>query len=99
MNALKTKPITLVAIAHAVLACLIAFGVVELDGSQLAAVEGLFAAVGFGGASLVTANTRLAPEVLAEARERTSPWAAALTDTEATAIGDALRDGLADDEV
>ena len=99
MNALKTKPITLVAIAHSVLACLIAFGVVELDGSQLAAVEGLFAAVGFGGASLVTANTRLAPEVLKAAQERPNRWAGALTDTEANAIGDALREGLPDDDV
>jgi len=97
-NALATKPVTLVAVAHALLACLVAFGVVELDGGQLAAVQGLFAALGFTGASLVTANTRLDAGVVAEARERTSPWAAPLTDTEAKAIGEALRDGLTDDD-
>ena len=76
-NTVQAKPVTIVATLHAILACLVAFGVVELDGPQLAAVQGLFAAVGFGGASLVTANTRLTPEALAAAKAQ--PWAGPLT--------------------
>jgi len=73
----RTKPVTILATLHALLGVLIAFGVLELDGGQLAAVEAVFAAVGFGSASQVTANTRLSPEAIAEATPK--PWAGSLT--------------------
>ena len=96
MNALsqitRTKPVTILATLQALLACAIAFGLVELDGAQLAAVEGLLAALGLGSASQVTANTRLDPTTIAAARERPSPWAAPLTSGDADLIGEALSD-------
>jgi len=91
---LKAKPVTLLAVAHAVMLVAVTFGVVEWDGRELAAVEGVFAALGFKAAGMVTANVRLDADTLAAARERPSSWAGSLTDDDAAAIGDALGEAL-----
>lgn len=77
MPKVRTKPVTLLAFAHALLGCALAFGLVEFTTTQLVAVQGLFASLGFGGASLVTANARLDPKVVAAAKGQ--PWAGPLT--------------------
>jgi hypothetical protein len=77
MSLLRTKPVTIIALAHAILGVALAFGLLEWSGQQLAAVEGVFAALGFGAAGQVTANTRLPDEVLGEVGSQ--PWAGPLT--------------------
>jgi len=76
----QTKPVSLVAGLQALLAVAIAFGLVELDGAQLASVEGLFAVLGVGGSKRVTANTRLDDATLEAVAAAASPWAAPLTE-------------------
>jgi hypothetical protein len=76
---LRTKPVTILASLQAVLGIVVAFGIVDLDGSQVAAIQALFAALGLGGARQVTANTRLDDETLDAVAAARSPWSAPLT--------------------
>jgi hypothetical protein len=73
VNILKHKPVTLLAVAHAILGVLAAFELVHWDGGQWAAVEGVFAALGFTAASQVTANVRLDPADVAAAKAKKPP--------------------------
>jgi hypothetical protein len=74
----KHKPITLLALAHAVLACLLAFNLVEFSAEQMVAVEGVFSALGFTAASQVTANAKLDDETVAAAKSSVD-WRGRLT--------------------
>lgn len=79
MNAMRHQPVRLLAIAHAVLAVVLAFHLVTMTAEQLAAVEGLFAALGFTAASSVTPNARLDDETVAKAKASVD-WRGRLTD-------------------
>lgn len=74
---LKTKPVTLLAIAHALLGIGLAFGWINWTGAQLGSVNGLLAALGLKASTVVTANTRLSDETLAEVNAQ--PWQGPLT--------------------
>lgn len=84
---LRAKPVTLLAIAHAALAVALAFGWWDWTATQLASVEGLFAALGWKASTVVTANTRLDGKTLA--RVAGQPWAGPLTAGPPDGPGDA----------
>ncbi len=70
---LQSKPVTILAVCHAVIGAALAFGVIDWTGTQLAAVEGVFAALGWKASTQVTANTRLSDATLAVVDAQ--PWA------------------------
>ena len=84
---LRAKPVTLLAVAHAILGIGLAFGVIGWTGTQLAAVEGLFAALGWKASTQVTANARLDDATLASVQRQ--PWAGPLTAGPPDGPGDA----------
>jgi hypothetical protein len=86
MNMLKHKPVTLLAVAHAVMVVVLVFELVDWTSAQMAAVEGLFSALGFTAAGQVTANARLDDGIVAAAKSSVD-WRGRLT-TGDTSDGD-----------